>query len=287
MIANTALIGNPAQHSLSPFIHNFWLAKQGIKAGYCALEVTEPEFINTLERLIALGFRGVNLTIPYKQHIFKDAVQAKFNISLSDNVKNIRATNTLIFNQGNITAENTDCYGFLKPLLDSNVNIKGVYIIGAGGACYAILSALLYHSDDHNHFPIYISNRTVSNAKTMVQTISDATNLHRIKIVDHDITAKVVGDANIIINTTNLGMGKYRDLLPISAENIKYLQEFDLVYDIIYAKTPLLLQAEKQGVMTIDGLPMLIFQAQKSFQLWHNCQLKDHLINAVKQHITK
>jgi len=89
----------------------------------------------------------------------------------------------------------------------------------------------------------------------------------KISVVDWDSREKILRDASLLINTTSLGMVSHH-LLHI---DVKQLPREAAVHDIVYAplETELLKNAEKRGIKTVDGLGMLLYQAQKAFELWH------------------
>ena len=128
------VIGNPISHSKSPKLHNYWLNKYGIDGYYIPIAVHPTKLKLTIDSLITLGFRGINVTMPYKSLVLT------FADIITDRASVIGAANTLYFSpSGKITADNTDGYGFITNLHQGAPDWKPdagpAVVLGAGGAC--------------------------------------------------------------------------------------------------------------------------------------------------------
>lgn len=271
-----AVLGHPVKHSLSPALHEFWLREYEIDGAYIPLDVSPEALQNTLPMLHDLGFTGVNLTIPHKQQGFL----------LSDNrderSERISASNTLIFTESGISAFNTDAYGFMMNLKHAGCEVNAAtqaVVIGAGGAARGVIVALLEEEVKH----ITIINRTAENAIRLRDEICATCILPKssITVLSFDQSEEALLSATLLINTTSLGMAGEPPLkLPIHA-----LQPHAFVTDVVYTplRTPLLQQAEAQGLKTVDGLGMLIHQAVPAFEMFFgvppvpSASLRQHL----------
>lgn len=246
------VMGWPVTHSKSPLIHNYWCVKYGVDAVYLPLPVSPESLSVVIPALAKMGCAGVNLTIPHKELVLPLAGQ------LDSFAKKIGAVNTLVIKDGALLGYNTDAYGFWQNLESSVNGIKrgAAFVVGAGGAARAVVAAL----DDAGFAPIYIMNRTREKAAAL-RSISP-----QVRAVDWSNRPSELKDCCLLVNTTSLGMQGQPplelalDALPADA----------LVTDIVYTplQTPLLQAAGAQGLRVVDGLGMLLYQAQKAFELW-------------------
>ncbi|NOX74584.1 MAG: shikimate dehydrogenase [Alphaproteobacteria bacterium] len=250
------VIGSPISHSLSPRLHGFWLQKYGINGHYIPMELTRETFEKGLKSLPSLGFRGVNVTLP-----FKETVLALADV-ITDRAALIGAANTITFRKdGRIQADNTDGYGFIanvKQLAPSwQASIGPALVLGAGGASRAVISALLSEGVPE----IWLANRTRNRADMLREHFGA-----RIKVLDWTKISGELAGACTLINTTSLGM-QGQQPLQIDLGRIK---AGTLVTDIVYTplQTDLLKAAAARGCVTVDGIGMLLHQAVPGFENW-------------------
>jgi len=258
-ISNAALagvIGSPIAHSKSPRLHGYWLRKYRIDGYYIPIELNDETFETGLKALSLLGFKGVNVTLPYK-------IKA---LDLADIVTSrasqIGAANTLTFLcDGRIQADNTDGYGFIANLKqqapDWSASDGPALVLGAGGAARAIIYSLL----DDGAPEIILSNRTGEKAEQLQARFGE-----KIRVADWDDISAEVSQASCVVNTTSLGMTG-QPVLPMSFDQ---LRAGTLVTDIVYAplETELLKTARARGCRVVDGLGMLLHQAAPGFEAW-------------------
>jgi len=255
MTPHAYVIGYPVKHSRSPQIHRYWLKHYDLAGSYDLAELTPDQLAPFIEKLRDDENAGTNVTLPYKQDV------QPYLDEIDDDAKNVGAVNTIYKSHGKLLGTNTDVYGFLTHLSDGAPNwleiTNTVLIIGAGGAARAILSAMKKSSINN----VYIANRT----KPRAQILCDEIYPEASPIEMSEITS-ILATTDLIINTTSLGMiGQPPLELDLSA-----LPEHSIVVDIVYSplKTELLHQAEKRGLVTVDGLGMLLHQAVRGFELW-------------------
>lgn len=250
------VVGWPIAHSRSPVLHGYWLKRYGILGHYIPIGLKPQDFENGIRALPKLGFRGVNLTLPYKESILQLAD------SISDRASLIGAANTIIFREnGSISADNTDGYGFIEGLRaaqpDWDARRGQALVLGAGGAARAVLSALLSAGTPY----ILLANRTRQRAEILRDQFGA-----RIEVIDWNRTSDAAADARLIVNTTSLGMtGK-----PPLQMSLDAAPDDALVADIVYSplETDLLARARARGLSTADGLGMLLYQAVPGFESW-------------------
>jgi len=269
-----AVIGSPIAHSLSPRVHGYWLKKYDLRGHYIPIELSQDNLAYGIEALIRLGFKGANVTIPYKE-----AVVGLADV-ITDRAALIGAANTLTFRKdGRIQADNTDGYGFIANIKQHvpawSASTGPAMVIGAGGASRAILSSLLSERVPE----IYLVNRTRSRAEMLAEHFGA-----RIKVVDWTKAGAAMAEVDMLVNTTSLGMTGQPPLnLPLAK-----LRKGTLVTDIVYTplRTPLLVEAEKMGCQTVDGLGMLLHQAVPGFENWFGIRpevdedLRQEVLNA-------
>ena len=250
------VIGHPISHSKSPKLHNYWLTKYKINGFYVPFSVTTEKLKSSIEGLIDLGFKGVNVTIPHKTNVLAYAD------SVTDRASLIGAANTLYFSKsGKIHADNTDGYGFTQNIMDEIPDFdfydKRAIIYGAGGSSRAIASALISNGIKE----IGISNRTRSKAQIISENLGA-----KVSVVDWRNAPEMVGEVDIIINATSMGMVGQPDF----SQPISRAKKTTLVVDIVYNPlvTDLLKEAKKLNLKTVGGIGMLINQAVPGFEHW-------------------
>lgn len=257
MIRKVCVMGWPITHSRSPLIHNHWIKTYGIAdAVYERLAVPPQELNATLRSLNDWGFIGANVTVPHKEAVFAalmrhDAVAAR-----------LKAVNTIVTTDMGLEGRNTDGYGFIANLKDRapfwQASDGPVVMLGAGGAARAIAAAL----EAEGAPEIRIVNRTRARAAALVDDLK----LKAARIYEWTDAASALAGANLLVNTTTLGMKGERDL-DISLDA---LPARALVTDIVYTplETALLKAARARGNPTVDGLGMLLHQAVPGFEAW-------------------
>lgn len=249
------VFGWPINHSRSPRLHGYWLAKYGIDGAYLPFSTRPENLEQAIRALPKLGFRGGNITLPHKERAL-DAVD-----SLSDVARRIGAINTLVVqDDGSIHGDNTDGFGFVEHLKASAPNWRPGYkavVLGAGGAARGVIVALL----DAGVSNIVITNRTASRADTLANTLDGP-----IDVVGWDDRATSLKDATLLVNTTQLGQAGQ----PPLEIDLKHLPREAVVDDIVYVplETDLLKQARARGNATVDGIGMLLHQARPGFKAW-------------------
>ncbi len=249
------VMGWPVAHSLSPRLHGYWLRHHGIDGAYLPLPVRPEAFERALDSLAALGFRGVNVTLPHKPAALAacdsvDAVAAR-----------IGAVNTIVFEDGKALGSNSDAYGFLEHLRQSlpawRADAGPAVVLGAGGAARAVAVALI----DAGVPGIRIATRSAERAAALASSL-DGT----LSTVAWPPPPAALADAGLLVNTTSLGMTGQ----PPLTIDLSGLPAGAAVYDIVYnpLETALLAEARRRGHPAVDGLGMLLHQARPGFARW-------------------
>ncbi|MGI4748727.1 MAG: shikimate dehydrogenase [Janthinobacterium lividum] len=249
------VVGWPVAHSRSPRLHNEWLRRYGIDGAYLPLPVAPGQLDTALRGLQAAGFAGVNVTIPHKQEAFA------LSDVLSPAARRCGAVNTLVFApDGRLHGDNSDGQGFLDSLRAAGVDPASgsALLLGAGGAARAIAASLQAEG-----VAVHLANRTRERADALAASLPDARN--PVRVLDWTARDKALGDRALLVNTTSLGMGDAA--LPCSLDRAASTL---VVTDIVYAPrvTPLLAEARARGLVTVEGLGMLLHQARVGFAAW-------------------
>ncbi len=248
------VIGSPIDHSLSPLIHNEWARRCRVSGEYRAIKVAPgyDAFARAMDELRAQGFAGVNVTIPHKENALRYADAA------SEAAKKIGAANMLTFSADGARADNSDAAGFLSALKNgatSNRKMDSARVLGAGGAARGVIAAL----QEADCSTILITNRTQEKAERLAKEFG-------LTAVSWEERSRQLGDCNLLVNTTSLGMiGESPLDIDLAA-----LPAGAVVFDIVYTplETPLLRAARGNGHTAINGLEMLMHQAVPGFQTW-------------------
>lgn len=251
-------------------MHNTAFEALGIDAVYVAFETPEEQFETGVRGLKAMGIKGFNVSMPYKRAVMD------YLDELSPAAKLCGAVNTVVWKDGKYNGYLTDGTGFLQALKKRGMDIQGkkIVILGRGGAATAIsVQAALDGAGE-----ISIFNR--SDAGENASLIREHTNCRAEAYVMADTASlrEKLNAADLLINATNVGMGKLEGqcLIP----NASYLRKELFVADIIYnpKETALLAMAREAGCRTMNGLGMLLYQGAEAFRLWTGREMPVELV---------
>lgn len=247
-----AVIGWPIGHSLSPLIHSTWASRERANAYYVPVAAgpDTADFHRVVDALRAAGFRGANITLPHKEAALAYASDA------SDEARAAGAANMLTFGEQGAYAENSDIFGFASALNEVEGEKRSAIIIGAGGAARGIAIALSRRCGVKR---IAIVNRTRARAEEVASLVGA-------DVLDWTRRNDLVGEFNVVVNATSLGMTKH----PPLDVDARAVDRASIVCDIVYAplETSLLKVARARGCRTVDGLSMLMHQAAPGYRKW-------------------
>ncbi|MCI7796338.1 MAG: shikimate dehydrogenase [Lachnospiraceae bacterium] len=259
------LLGSPVEHSISPAMHNEACDQLGLDYAYLAFDVPEAKMPEAVEGLRTMGARGWNITMPGKNIMCKlaDKVSPASEIS--------GACNTIVNDDGVLTAYTTDGIGFMRAVKENDVDIIGkkMTLLGAGGAATAILvQAALDGVAEINVFNV--RDAFYSRAEEIVAKLNERTSC---KVTLHDfsdpeILRASIADSRILVNGTSLGMAPNTDRTAIQDPTMFHKDLF--VFDVVYnpRETRLLREAKEAGCQVSNGMYMLLYQGAASFELW-------------------
>lgn len=249
------VIGDPIAHSKSPLIHNFWLAKLGIDAEYRACHVRADELASYFEsRRADPLWRGCNITAPHK-------VAAISHVYHVDHVvETIGAINTVRRSGWEIIGFNTDTNGICQALYEGGEPnaAEKVCLIGAGGAARAAMSEFRAFGVKS----VSVVCRTPDRGQRLLEDFGmDGS------VATFDQVGYALAEARYLVNASSLGMVGQAPMPSSVLENLGCLRADAFVFDMVYAplETALLRYARECGLVTVDGLVMLLNQASRAF----------------------
>ncbi len=262
------LLGWPVSHTKSPILHNAVSEATGRNLVYLPLAVHPDAVGDAIRGLPALGFVGVNATVPHKQAIMP------FLDEIDPAAQAIGAVNTIFFTERDdesyppkSTGYNTDWIGLREDLLGQGVRFDGrdCLVLGAGGSARAVVYMLLAAQAR-----VYLLARRPEQAESvaadMLAYFPDA------QMTTHGMTdlEMIVGQVErpLILNTTPLGMTPHIDR-SVWPDDLPFPTE-SFVYDLVYtpATTKLMRQAAESGCGSSNGLGMLLGQAAEAYRIW-------------------
>jgi shikimate dehydrogenase len=232
-----ALIGRDLSYSKSKEMHNFIADRLNKKIKYDYFSVPQENFENTINMLLN-DYDGFNVTIPYKETILK-------YLTLSDDANKFKSVNTVICKEK--VGLNTDGQGFMLMLRSEDIVVKdkNILVLGSGGAAKSCIYKLI-----ENGGRVDVYNRTYEKALTLYNLYGGFNPLKELKFKQYDI----------IVNTTNVGMGNFEGVLPIDKS---YIEKAQVLVDLIYKPnlTEFLKCGKENSKKIINGEKMLFFQA--------------------------
>lgn len=256
------VIGDPIAQSKSPVIHRYWLEQLDMEGDYRRTQVHRDGLADYLaSRRADPAWRGCNVTMPHKQAV----------IPLLDRLDplaaRIGAVNTIVPEQGLLVGYNTDAPGFMEPLApwlaDAHL-LRMARVMGTGGAARAIVAAL---SDAG--FLIVLAGRDPAKARALLDELARGSDHHAVDIAHFaDPTDFAFDDRqglfDLVVNASLLGMTGQ----PALAYDLSHTPPGAVFYDIVTSplETDLLARARGAGHATVDGLAMLIGQADQAFR---------------------
>ena len=250
------VMGWPVMHSRSPLLHNYWFKQHDLAGTYVPLAIRPEGLAAALRALHPLGFAGVNLTIPHKQH-------AMTIVDEVDTVAmRIGAISCVVVRaDGSLVGSNNDCYGFIHNLKQEQPGWRAdtgpIVVLGAGGGSRAVCYGLLQEGAKE----IRLVNRTLARAKGIAAEFGDV-----IEALPWEDRHDALEGAAMVVNATSQGMSGQ----PKLDIRLDRLPKGALVADIIYVplETPFLAAARNRGNRTVNGLGILLHQGRPAWKAW-------------------
>ncbi|MFH1140881.1 MAG: shikimate dehydrogenase [Chloroflexota bacterium] len=260
-VKHVVLLGHPVSHSVSPAFQQAAFDNCDVPFRYSALDVSPADLESTVRSLRGSGFRGANVTIPYKEKV------QPYLDDITPLAHRVGSVNTVINNDGLLLGDNTDVAGFIKALNDVSVDVTDgkALILGAGGAARAVAFALAEAKAPE----VVIANRGLARAQRLINDLQPALESPRMRCIHWDDICREAESCHLIVNCTSLGLrgGDAENQSPLQAE---FIPKSAVIFDVEYnpPHTPFLMEADKAGATIISGLSMLVYQGALSFKLW-------------------
>lgn len=251
------VMGNPVQHSRSPWIHTRFAELTGQSLQYDKRLVPLDGFADAMRAFMEEGGRGCSVTVPFKF----DA--AKLATHCSERAKLAQASNTLHIVDGQIFADNTDGVGLVNDIQrNAGLALQGreVLLIGAGGAASGVLAPLLQAGPAK----LTVANRTLSKAADLVARHAALALQNETELRASDLQG-LTESFDVVINASASSLSGAG--VPVAASTLK---PGALAYDMMYgdAAQGFLTWAHAHGAVGRDGLGMLVEQAAQAFHIW-------------------
>ena len=250
-------MGNPVEHSKSPWIHARFAALTGQPVAYGKRLIPLDGFAEGLRAFIAEGGKGCNITVPFKFQAASLVSRRSARAALAD------ACNILSFQGGTIVGDNTDGIGFVMDV-ERNAGLpfagRDVLLVGAGGAASGVLGPIL----ERRPRRVVVANRTVGKAQALVDrhaTLAEANEV----VLEAAGLEGIHGSFDLVANATASSMSG--GSVPVDAGVLK---PGALACDMMYgpAAAGFLQWAAAHGAVGRDGLGMLVEQAAEAFLIW-------------------
>jgi shikimate dehydrogenase len=256
------IVGYPVAHTLSPQMHNAAFKHLGLNWRYVPLLVYPENLATAIKGAVALGFRGLNITVPHKV----EAIPLMDSVTEATSV--VGAVNTVKIDPatGKCEGLNTDMTGFIADLAANKVRVgktSKVLVLGAGGAARAVAVGLTRMGAT----VIFIS-RTKSNGEALAASIRQTWKEANVSAIGYEELSETAPGATLIVNATPVGMYPDSERSPWP-QGVRFPAGATL-YDTVYRpmETKLMYDSYQAGLQVIGGVGMLVYQGASAFEIW-------------------
>lgn len=254
-----ALFGDSTKHSISPTIHNATFARHELPFVYIPVSINLQQLPYVRELMTIMDIEGANVTFPHKQNIMK------FCDKIDATAERIGAVNTLVYSRKKLIGYNTDAYGIsqaIKEKFGINLRKKKILLIGAGGAALACADVAV-NSGAKELIILNRSKQPLTKMQSRLRKYSKATAV-KVDQLNLQNIRKYSSDSDLVLQATSA---------PLSGKNSlawpKRCKGNAVIMDLRYGLNNKFLEgAIAAGYTVCDGIPMLIWQAAHSFELW-------------------
>ena len=264
------IVGNPVEHSKSPYMHEYFASITGENLVYNKYHTEKNELEAMIERIRREGIRGVNVTAPYKSEVIK------YLDEVSEDVKKSNSCNTIVNENGKLKGYTTDATGLYMSMLKNGIDIKGkdILLFGAGGVAKPIILEFIKRGAK----TITIINRTKEKAVLLKDDI--------LKLTGFEMETEMTKEHyDVLVNLTSAGMHPLENVLPF--DDLSFIDKDTVCVDLIYnpEETLFLKTAKEKGAKTLNGKGMLICQGMISYELFTWKKLPENLFGQLMEMI--
>ncbi len=255
------VIGNPVGHSLSPMMQNYFAKELNLDFAYIPCNVPDEQVGEAVKGIYALGFQGINVTVPHKQRVMP------YLLELDEAARCIGAVNTLVRMEGGYKGFNTDADGLYRAIARQQIAVDGqdCLLLGAGGAAKAVSYMMMKHGARS----ITVLNRSIEKARTLAEEMNCQFGRQTMKAVELNDYVSLEKGSYLAFQTTSVGMHPKTGHAVL--EDPKFYEKIHTGVDIIYtpARTRFMELVQEAGGRAVNGLDMLIYQGIIAFELWN------------------
>ncbi|MDV3353018.1 shikimate dehydrogenase [Leptothoe sp. ISB3NOV94-8A] len=256
------VIGYPVKHSMSPIMHNAAIATLGLDYVYLPFPIAPDQLKTAIDGFAAVGLKGFNITIPHKQTIMP------LLTDVSEVAQAIGAVNTVWWSDQGWCGTNTDAAGFIAPLkaLSRDWSHAPALILGNGGAARAVVAAC--HQLGCSN--VLVVGRSADKLAAFAQSWEMSPLQPNLSVHTWDRLDELLPMAGLVVNATPIGMAPKIEASPLTDGQMALLPSQTIAYDLIYVPRPtrFLQQASAAGLVTFDGLEMLVQQGAAALEIW-------------------
>lgn len=261
------VIGYPIEHSLSPVMHNAAIAKLGVDFAYLPFAIAPNNLPQAIAGFRAIELQGFNVTIPHKQAIIPLLSE------VTPIAQAIGAVNTVWRTEQGWSGTNTDVEGFLAPLRSQAHQWQSAcaVVLGNGGAARAVVAGCA----QLGFAQVHVVGRKPEKLQDFFKSWTNSPLMVNLSVHQWQELPELLPSAELLVNTTPIGMAPHADASPITATELQKLPSSAIAYDLIYTPRPtqFLQLAQAQGNTTIDGLEMLVQQGAVALEQWLQCPI--------------
>lgn len=264
------LIGNPVEHTMSPFIHHFLAEKLGNNLAYVPFHVENGRLEEAVKGAYALNLLGLNVTVPYKSDVLP------FLCEVDELAGQIGAVNTLVRTEKGYKGYNTDMPGLFRAMQSDGVKLAGetVIVLGAGGVARAASMMLATKGAKE----ILILNRTAERAQKIAEEVNALAGRKLATFMELS-AFRTLPEENryLAIQATNVGMFPKVDEAVLEDKN--FYRRIHTGYDLIFnpAETKFMKLVKEAGGQSYNGLKMLLYQGIIAYELWTKRNVSEKL----------
>ena len=279
------IVGNPVEHTMSPFIHGIFAEALGIDMVYVPFHVADGQLEAAVKGAYGLNIQGMNVTVPYKSAVIPFLTEI-----LDPQTKDFGAVNTLVRDarddREGFIGYNTDISGLWRAMESDGVSIKDeeVIILGAGGVGRAVTFMCA-----RNAKKVYLLNRSAARAGDVAEEVNNKLRRYGqdcvtpMALSDHKKLLTGAENRYVVIQCTSVGLAPNVDDVVISDGDFYHYVKFG--YDLIYTpwETTFMKHVRANGGLAFNGLKMLLYQGIDAFELWNGCKVTKELADRAYQ----